>query len=158
MAELLDKGVIFRLAVRSAKPAIFCGCKFCPAKAVAGRLGAILVGVMVTWSPKRRQRVDLCSMECVGIHAAKCGTRFDALQPIKQVLREHFGHFGPLVAKGLTLRHDHGSHYMTHDFQAEIDFLEIESSPAFVWTPECNGCAERFVRILNENLRKWCLR
>ena len=28
--------------------------------------------------------VDHCSMECVGIHAAKCGTRFEALDPIRQ--------------------------------------------------------------------------
>ena len=28
----------------------------------------------------------------------------------------------------------------------------IESSPAFVRMPECNGCAERFIRTLKENL------
>ena len=44
------------LRVRWAKPAISCGCKSRPAKAVAGRLGASLAGVMVTWGPKRRQR------------------------------------------------------------------------------------------------------
>ena len=41
---------------------------------------------------------------------------------------------------------------MSHDFQAEIRFLGIESSPAFVREPEGNGCAERFVRTLKENL------
>jgi len=44
------------MRVRWAKPAISCGCKSRPAKAVAGRLGASLAGVMVTWGPKRRQR------------------------------------------------------------------------------------------------------
>ena len=38
------------------------------------------------------------------------------------------------------------------DFQAEIRFLGIESSPAFVREPEGNGCAERFIRVLKENL------
>lgn len=52
----LPRGVIFRLPVRWAKPAISCRCKSRPAKAVAGRLGASLAGVMVTWGPKRRQR------------------------------------------------------------------------------------------------------
>ena len=31
-------------------------------------------------------------------------------------------------------------------------FLGIESSPAFVRAPEGNGCAERFIRTLKENL------
>src|SRR2546423_1298305 len=42
--------------------------------------------------------------------------------------------------------------YMSHHFQKEIAFLGIESSPAFVRAPEGNGCAERFIRTLKENL------
>ena len=56
------------------------------------------------------------------------------------------------VASGLALRHDHGSQYASHHFQAEIRFLGIASSPAFVREPEGNGCAERFIRVLKENL------
>ena len=41
---------------------------------------------------------------------------------------------------------------MTDHFQKEIGFLGIESSPAFVCAPEGNGCAERFIRTLKENL------
>ena len=96
--------------------------------------------------------VDHCSLECVGIHAAKQGTRFEALEPLKQGVRDYFGGFAPQAAQGLALRHDHGSQYMSHDFQEEIAFLGITSSPAFVRAPEGNGCAERFVRILKENL------
>ena len=96
--------------------------------------------------------VDHCSLECVGIHAAKRGTRFEALEPLRQGVREYFGGFAPQAAQGLALRHDHGSQYMSHDFQEEIAFLGITSSPAFVRAPEGNGCAERFVRILKENL------
>src|SRR5438477_8079296 len=36
--------------------------------------------------------------------------------------------------------------------QKELEFLGIESSPAFVRAPEGNGCAERFIRTLKENL------
>ncbi len=96
--------------------------------------------------------VDHCSMECTGIHAAKRGTRFEALEPLRQGVKEYFGHFAPNAAQGLTLRHDHGSQYLSHDFQTEIAFLGIESSPAFVRAPEGNGCAERFVRLPKENL------
>jgi transposase InsO family protein len=96
--------------------------------------------------------VDHCSAECVGIHAAKRATRFEALEPIHQGIREHFGVIGAGVAEGLKARHDHGSQYMADDFQDELRFLGIESSPAFVREPEGNGCAERFIRVLKENL------
>jgi putative transposase len=96
--------------------------------------------------------VDHCSAECVGIHAALHGTRFEALEPIRQGVRTHFGAFGQDVAQGLRLRHDHGSQYMSHVFQEELTFLGITSSPAFVREPEGNGCAERFIRTLKENL------
>ena len=44
------------------------------------------------------------------------------------------------------------SRYVSHDFRTEISFLGLESSPAFVREPEGNGCAERFIRTLKENL------
>ena len=40
----------------------------------------------------------------------------------------------------------------SHDFQKEITWLGATSSPAFVRAPEGNGCAERFIRTLKENL------
>jgi putative transposase len=96
--------------------------------------------------------VDHCSAECVGIHASRSADRFEALEPVKQAVRERFGAFAMGIAAGLQLRHDHGSQYVSHHFQAEIRFLGIESSPAFVREPEGNGCAERFIRTLKENL------
>ena len=78
--------------------------------------------------------------------------RFEALEPIRQGVRRCFGGFAKDVAHGLALRHDHGSQYVSHDFQKELRFLGIESSPAFVRAPEGNGCAERFIRTLKENL------
>lgn len=96
--------------------------------------------------------VDHCSLECLGIHAAKPGTRFEALEPIRQGVRHSFGAFGPKVAQGLTLRHDHGSQYVSDVFQDEIAFLGMRSSPSYVREPQGNGIAERFVRILKENL------
>jgi putative transposase len=96
--------------------------------------------------------VDHCSAECVGIHASGSANRFQALEPVRQAVRERFGAFAKAVAAGLRLRHDHGSQYVSHHFQSEIRFLGIESSPAFVREPEGNGCAERFIRTLKENL------
>jgi putative transposase len=96
--------------------------------------------------------VDHCSAECIGLHAAKRADRFEALEPVRQGVRECFGTFAGDIAKGLKLRHDHGSQYMADDFQNEIKWLGIESSPSFVRAPEGNGCAERFIRTLKENL------
>jgi len=96
--------------------------------------------------------VDHHTAECIGIHAATSCTRFEALEPIRQGVRDHLGGFAEGVARGLAVRHDHGSQYLAHDFQKELTFLGIESSPAFVRAPEGNGCAERFIRTLKENL------
>jgi putative transposase len=80
--------------------------------------------------------VDHCSAECLGIHASRDANRFEALEPVRQAVRERFGAFGKDVAAGLRLRHDHGSQYVSHHFQAEIRFLGVEGSPAFVREPE----------------------
>jgi putative transposase len=96
--------------------------------------------------------VDHYSAECVGIHAARRATRFEALEPIRQGVRRCFGGFAQGIARGLSARHDHGSQYMSDAFQKELAFLGIASSPAFVRAPEGNGCAERFIRTLTENL------
>jgi len=96
--------------------------------------------------------VDHCTSECVGLHAARRGTRQEALEPLRQGVRASFGGYEAKVATGLSLRHDHGSQFMSDDYQAELRFLGIQSSPAFVAEPECNGVAERFIRTLKEQL------
>ncbi len=96
--------------------------------------------------------VDHCTAECIGIHAAERGTRHEALEPLRQGVRRHFGGYDHGVATGLALRHDHGSQFMSHDFQQELSFLGIRSTAAFVAEPECNGVAERFIRTLKEQL------
>ncbi len=96
--------------------------------------------------------VDHCTSECIGIHASRSGSRHEALEPIRQGVRASFGRFDQNAARGLFVRHDHGSQYMSHDFQQELRFLGIRSTPAFVAEPECNGVAERFIRTLKEQL------
>lgn len=96
--------------------------------------------------------VDHCTSECVGIHASASGSRHEALEPIRQGVRASFGRYDQDCASGLSLRHDHGSQYMSHDFQQELRFLGVRSTPAFVAEPECNGVAERFIRTLKEQL------
>src|ERR1700745_2106377 len=96
--------------------------------------------------------VEHANSEVVGIHASRSANRFEALEPVRQGVHRCFGDIAPGVARGLKLRHDHGSNYMSGDFQDEIECLGIEASPSFVREPEGNGVAERFIRTLKENL------
>src|ERR1700745_926323 len=90
--------------------------------------------------------VEHANSEVVGIHASRSANRFEALEPVRQGGHRCFGAIAPGVARGLKLRHDHGSNYMSGDFQDEIECLGIEASPSFVREPEGNGVAERFIR------------
>ena len=96
--------------------------------------------------------VEHANSEAIGIHASRSANRFEALEPVRQGVHRCFGAIAPGVARGLKLRHDHGSNYMSGDFQDEIECLGIEASPSFVREPEGNGVAERFIRTLKENL------
>ncbi len=98
--------------------------------------------------------VDHCTFECLGIHAARRGTRWEALEALRQSVRETMGGYGEGIAAeiGLKLRHDHGSQFISDDYQADLRFLGIKSSPSFVREPQGNGCSERFVRFLKEQL------
>jgi putative transposase len=96
--------------------------------------------------------VNHASTECLGIHAARRATRFEALEPLRQAVRFAFDAFGEGIASGLKLRHDHGSQFVADDYQRELAFLGIASSPAFVREPEGNGGVERFIRTLKANL------
>jgi hypothetical protein len=76
--------------------------------------------------------VDHCSDECMGIHAARRGTRYEALEPLRQGVHTAYGSYGQNIAIGLKVRHDHGSQFISYDYQMELEFLGIESSPAYV--------------------------
>lgn len=46
--------------------------------------------------------IDHHSAECVGLRAARRGTRFEALESLRQGVRQHFGGFAKGVAAGLS--------------------------------------------------------
>ncbi len=83
-----------------------------------------------TWTGEGQAAVFVAighhSAECLGPYAARRGTRFDALEPLGQGVRQHFGGFAKDIATGLSLHHDHGSQYMSDVFQGELKFLGIE--------------------------------
>jgi putative transposase len=94
--------------------------------------------------------VDHCDGMCTGIHAAKIGDRFAALEPISQGLLGEFGSVAADAGRGLSLRMDHGSQYTSDDFRDQVRFWGIAPSYAFVAEPQTNGVAERFNRTMKE--------
>ena len=94
--------------------------------------------------------VEHWSAECVGWHVGKHGTRYAALEPIAMGLHNIYGGVGAGVARGLSLRMDHGTQYLSDHFLNQIRFWGIQPSFAFVSEPETNGVAERFNRTLKE--------
>jgi putative transposase len=82
--------------------------------------------------------------------AARPGSRRSSRS--RQGVRAAFGGFAAGIAGGLKVRHDHGTRFVADDYLRELAFLGIASSPASVREPEGNGCVERFIRTLKENL------
>ncbi len=88
--------------------------------------------------------------EFLGWHVTKSGTRFEATQALGMAVRQQFGHLSADAARGLALRHDHGSNFMADHFQEQAKFWGISPSHAFVGEPETNGVIERLFRTLKE--------
>lgn len=94
--------------------------------------------------------VEHWNAECVGWHVCKVGSRLAALEPISQALERIYGSVEADAARGLSLRMDHGSQYLSDHFQNQIRYWGIRASFGFVEEPETNGVAERFNRTLKE--------
>jgi putative transposase len=96
--------------------------------------------------------VDHCTGECRGAGAALRGTRFEAIECLLEVIHLTKGRYDTKFAEGTKLRHDHSSQFISHAFQDELKTLGIASGPSIVRQPEGNGCVERFIRTLKEQL------
>jgi transposase InsO family protein len=96
--------------------------------------------------------VEHWNAECVGWHVCKRGDRFAAAQPIAMGLAQLYGSTAIGVARGLSLRMDHGTQYLSEYFTKQIAYWGIRPSYAFVEQPQTNGVAERFNRTLKEQI------
>jgi putative transposase len=94
--------------------------------------------------------VEHWNAEMLGWHVAKRGTRYEAVQALGMAVRQQCGHLDAGAARGLALRHDHGSNFMADVFQQQARFWGMTPSYAFVAEPETNGCIERLFRTLKE--------
>ena len=78
--------------------------------------------------------IEHWNAECVGWHVCKRGDRFAALQPISMGLARLYDSTSAGAARGLALRMDHGSQYLSDHFTNQIKFWGISrptpSSPS----------------------------
>ena len=86
------------------------------------------------------------------LDAAPRMDRWAAADLLREVCIERFGSVEQAVAAGLALRYDGGPCFRSHHYQAEIDHLGIARSPAYHYEPETNGCVERFLGIVKEQV------
>ena len=94
--------------------------------------------------------VDHWNAECVGWHVCKVGSRFAALEPVAQGLRRRYGSVEADAARGLALRMDHGSQYLSDHFLNQVRYWGIRPSFGLREEPETNGVVERWNRTLKE--------
>jgi transposase InsO family protein len=96
--------------------------------------------------------VEHWNAECVGWHVCKTGDRYAALEPVSMGLRTIYGALGPAAARGLKLRMDHGTQYLSDHFLNQVRYWGIAPSFAFVQEPQTNGVVERFNRTIKEQV------
>ena len=78
--------------------------------------------------------------------------RWAAADLLREAIGDRFGSVEAGAAAGLKLRHDGGSCFRSAHYQAEIDHLAIDRSPAFHYEPETNGVVEKFIQTLKEQV------
>ena len=88
--------------------------------------------------------VEHGNAEALGGPVAKRGDRFASVQAPGMAVKRVFGALAAGAARGVRLRHDHGSTLMADHFQNRICFWGLAPSYAFV--------AERFFRTLKEQI------
>jgi transposase InsO family protein len=95
--------------------------------------------------------VDHCTGEA-WVDAAPRMDRWAAADLLREAVLDRFGSVEAGAAAGLKLRHDGGSCFRSGHYQAELDHLGLERSPAFVYEPETNGVVEKFLQTLKEQV------
>jgi len=96
--------------------------------------------------------VEHWNAEALGANVTKRGDPYGAAEVVGMAVKCIFGHVDASAARGVALRHHHGSAFMAEHFQKQIRFWGMSPSYAFVSEPETNGVAKRFLRTLKEQI------
>lgn len=96
--------------------------------------------------------LDHWNSECLGWHLCKKGDRHAAIEALRNAVRNSFGQIEQGIARGVTLRPDHGSLFTAEDYRREVKYYGFHLSYSFVKEPETNGVIERFHRSFKEQI------
>ena len=106
-------------------------------------------GTILTTAPDRlwgtdASMLDHFNSEVIGHYVSTDGSRFAALEPISQVVSARFRGIEADVARGVTVRADHGPQYISGHFTHQIAHWGMALSHSFPRQPQTNGVVERF--------------
>lgn len=93
---------------------------------------------------------DHWNSECLGWHVTKRGDRHAAMEVLRNAVRSGCGELMPGIARGISLRPDHGSVFTANEYRNEAKYWGFNFSYALVGEPETNGVEERFHRTMKE--------
>lgn len=96
--------------------------------------------------------IEHWNAECLGWHLTKRGDRFAAIEALTQAVEKSFGGTFDEIARGLKLRVDNGSQFLSDGFMNQAHYWGISISRGFVREPETNGVVERFHRTFKEQI------
>lgn len=96
--------------------------------------------------------IEHWNSECLGWHVTKKGDRFAAIEALTQAVENVFEKTSQGIARGLKLRLDHGSQFLSEGLINQARYWGIGISKGFVREPETNGIIERFHRTFKEQI------
>lgn len=96
--------------------------------------------------------IDHCTSEVLAAYVTTQGNRFSAITSLHEAVSSECGPVGKDIARGITLRLDHGTQFTSKRYVNEAKHLGFNLSYSYVAQPECNGVIERWHRTLKEQL------
>jgi transposase InsO family protein len=96
--------------------------------------------------------IDHCTAECLAIDVIQEETAAAWVDLIRRGIHYAFGRLSPGCAAGLTLRHDNLPLFREESFRSPLRVFGVAFSRSPILSPQMNGCAERFVRTIRDNL------
>lgn len=96
--------------------------------------------------------IDHYNSEIIGYTTVKTGDRYEATRAVQNTIDNRYGNLEKNIAKGLDVRSDKISKYISKFYKESMEFYVIEPSYTWARSPESNGMIERFHRTIEEQL------
>lgn len=96
--------------------------------------------------------VEHWNAECLGWNITKKGDRFAVMEALNQAIESQYEMTDRGVARGLSLRSDHGSQFKSDEYRDRLVYFGVHHPLGCVKEPETNGVIERFHRTLRDQV------